>query len=76
MTTSDPARFSGALAGVTYPARAWQLWAQAQAQAQADAYGADAQTCEQLSRLPAATYANLDAVITQLRDTHPIYIRE
>jgi hypothetical protein len=62
MTSIDPARFGGVLAGVPYPARTWQLCAQA------DAYGADAHTREELARLPTATYANLDAVITKLRD--------
>lgn len=63
MVISDRERFSGALAGVTYPARTWQLWAQA------DSYGADTVTLEALSRLPVAVYESLDAVLTVLRDT-------
>jgi hypothetical protein len=56
---------SAVWAGLAYPARTWQLCAQA------DAYGADSHTREALSRLPAAVYAILDAVLTELRDMHP-----
>jgi hypothetical protein len=64
----DPARFAAVLAGVAYPARTWQLLAQA------DHYGADAQTRAALDRLPVGTYANLDAVLAMLwqaRNTRP-----
>jgi hypothetical protein len=62
MTMNDPHRLSSVLAGMSYPARTWQLLAEA------DSYGADAQTREALSRLPVATYADLSAVMAELRD--------
>jgi Protein of unknown function (DUF2795) len=65
MASGDPDRFRAVLDGLAYPARTWQLCAQA------DAYGADSRTREALSRLPVTAYASLDAVLTQLRDTHP-----
>lgn len=61
---SGPVPFRAVLAGLAYPARTWQLCAQA------DAYGADSGTREALSRLPVATYPSLDAVLNQLRKTH------
>jgi hypothetical protein len=61
----DSARISGVLAGVRYPARTWQLLAQA------DAYGADALTRTVLGRLPDSTFASLDAVLAVLRDGRP-----
>jgi hypothetical protein len=54
-----------ALAGLSSPARTWQLWAQA------DAYGADAQTLHALTRLPVAVYESLDVVLTALSGHHP-----
>lgn len=61
----DAARISGVLAGVRYPARTWQLLAQA------DAYGADALTRAVLGRLPDGTFASLDAVLAVLGDGPP-----
>ena len=60
MAIRDRERFSAVLAGVSYPARTWQLWAQA------CSYGADAGTLEALSRLPVAVYESLDAVLIVL----------
>ena len=48
------------LEGVTYPARTWQLLAQA------DYYGVDTHTREQLHRLPIDTYTGPDAVLAVL----------
>jgi hypothetical protein len=62
MTMNDPERIASVLAGMPFPARTWQLLAQA------DSYGADSQTREALSRLPQDTYANLTAVVTALRN--------
>jgi hypothetical protein len=59
MTTNDPDRFGGVLR-ISYPARTWQLWAQA-------AYGADSAGA---GRLPVATYASLNAVLAVLSDIH------
>jgi hypothetical protein len=50
---------------LAYPARTWQLCAQA------DAYGADSGTREALSRLPVAAYTSVDAVLTELRAAEP-----
>jgi hypothetical protein len=61
----DAARISGVLAGVRYPARTWQLLAQA------DAYGADALTHAVLGRLPDGTFASLDAVLAVPGDGPP-----
>jgi hypothetical protein len=60
----DPARIADVLAGVPYPARTWQLLAQA------DHYGADRHTHIELSRLPQGTYRDLDAVLNMLQDVH------
>jgi hypothetical protein len=65
MGVSDPNRVRAVLAGLAYPARTWQLCAQA------DAYGADSATREALSRLPVTAYASVDAVLTELRATEP-----
>lgn len=64
MAVIDPDRYRAVLAGMSYPARPWQLCAQA------DAYGADSHTREALARLPVAAYASLDAVLTGLRDSN------
>jgi hypothetical protein len=61
----DPTRIADVLAGVPYPARSWQLLAQA------DYYGADRHTRTELSRLPIGTYRDLNAVVETLRDIYP-----
>lgn len=61
----DPTRLADVLAGMPYPARTWQLVAQA------DYYGADRHTRTELSRLPSGTYRDLDAVVDMLRDIYP-----
>jgi hypothetical protein len=51
---------AAALAGVVYPARRWQLLAQA------DHYGADVHTRAELSRLPEGLYPDLATVIATI----------
>jgi hypothetical protein len=53
----DPAQVSAALVGLAYPARHWQLLAQA------DYYGADIDTRVELARLPDGLYPDLASVI-------------
>lgn len=65
MEIYDWGQVQAVLAGLIYPVRTWQLYAQA------DAYGADAHTREALSRLPVRTYPSLDAVLTELHATRP-----
>ena len=59
-TRTDPARIAAVLAGVAYPARTWQLLAEA------DYYGADTHTHAELRRLPVGSYESLDAVLAAL----------
>jgi hypothetical protein len=58
----DDARIGSVLAGVSYPARTWQLLAEAQH------YGADIHTRTELGRLPVGTYLSLEAVLRALRE--------
>jgi hypothetical protein len=62
----DPTRIADVLAGVPYPARTWQLLAQA------DHYGADRHTHIELSRLPQGTYRDLDTVLDALRNVYSL----
>jgi hypothetical protein len=66
MPTPDPNieigwRLATVLAGLPFPARAWQLVAQA------DYYGADWLTRAELGRLPAGEYPSLPAVLSAIR---------
>ena len=56
----SPIGLAQVLAGLSYPARTWQLLAQA------DYYGADYSTRAELARLPVGTYDSLDAVLEGL----------
>jgi hypothetical protein len=58
----DASRIATVLAGIRFPALAWQLVAQA------DYYGADAQTRAELAALPAGQYPNMPAVLAKLRE--------
>lgn len=62
-TRMVPARITAVLAGMTYPARTWQLIAQAD-------YCGDVPARIELGRLPVGTYASLDEVLAALRE-HP-----
>ena len=64
-TRTDPVRVAAVLAGVAYPARTWQLLAQA------DYYGADTHTHAELRCLPVGSYESLDAVLAALRRLSP-----
>jgi hypothetical protein len=55
------ARLTTVLAGMRYPALAWQL------AVQADYYGADVHTRADLAALPSGSYADLDAVLRAVR---------
>lgn len=57
-------RLASVLDGVIYPARTWQLLAQA------DYYGADHRTRTELARLPADMYPSLNAVLVVLNQMH------
>ena len=63
-TRMVPARITAVLAGMTYPARTWQLIAQAD-------YCGDVPTRIELGRLPVGTYASLDEVLAALREHRP-----
>jgi hypothetical protein len=65
MDPAGIAAIAATLAGVVYPARTWRLLAQA------DHYGADVHTRALLARLPVEVYANLEAVMSALRQLHP-----
>ena len=56
----DAHQVTASLLGVTYPARRWQLLAQA------DYYGADVDTQVELARLPDLLYSDLAGVISAI----------
>jgi hypothetical protein len=62
----DPQRLAAVLAGLSFPARTWQLLAQA------DYYGVDHQTRCALSDVPLGTYDSLDVVLAMLNGAHRI----
>jgi hypothetical protein len=60
-TRVNPARVASVLDGVLFPAKKWQLIAQA------DYCGTDSQFRAELGRLPIGVYADLDAVLSGLQ---------
>ncbi len=61
----DAARITAVLAELVFPARTWQLIAQA------DFYGADWQTRTELARLPAGMFPTVDGVIAAIHTGAP-----
>ena len=62
---TDRQRLTDVLRGVSFPARSWQLVAQA------DSYGVDCHTRAVLDRLPLGVYHSIDAILAMINRDPP-----